>query len=83
MDFFCETEIYFETLKVGILDSWNLSFNTKSAMPWYEAERFCNLTNSHLVEIFNQTQQDFLVMRAYELEVITAKNHEFCIGGHP
>ena len=70
-------------LKVKILDSWNLSFNTKLAMTWYEAERFCNLTNSHLVEIFNQTQQDFLVMRAYELEVITAENHEFCIGGHP
>ena len=52
-------------------------------MSWHEAQSFCNLeeTNSaHLVEIFNQEQQDYMVKKAFEAESFTLSEREWWIG---
>ena len=59
-----------------------LFFNTTAYMTWQEAEISCAYESDygHLVEIFNQAQQDFLVNKAYEIEALTARKHFWWIG---
>ena len=58
-------------------------------MSWHEAQSFCNSiscpnseepNSAHLVEIFNQEQQDFMVMKAFEAESFTLSEREWWIG---
>ena len=52
-------------------------------MTWTEAQRFCGSAesyNSHLVEIFNQEQQDYLAMKAFESELLTGSERNWWIG---
>ena len=50
-------------------------------MTWIEAQQFCSQRNdSHLVEIFSQGHQDFLVVELYSLEIITGSRHDWWIG---
>ena len=58
-------------------------------MSWHEAQNFCNSiscpnseepNSAHLVEIFNQEQQDFMVMKAFEAESFTLSEREWWIG---
>ena len=49
-------------------------------MTWIEAQQFCSQSNdSHLVEIFSQGHQDFLVVELYSLE-LTGSKHYWWIG---
>ena len=66
-----------------------LLFNATEAMSWHEAQSFCNSiscpnseepNSAHLVEIFNQEQQDFMVMKAFEAESFTLSEREWWIG---
>ena len=53
---------------------WNmgcLSFNVTKPMRWAEAQSFCKSLDSHLVEIFKDEQQAFMVMKSYEVEALT------------
>ena len=43
-------------------------------MTWIEAQQFCSQNNdSHLVEIFSQGHQDFLLVELYSLELNVGK----------
>ena len=58
-----------------------LSFNASQPMAWNEAEDFCkSFSNSHLVEIFNSEQQEFMVMKLYEFEELTGQKYSWWIG---
>ena len=56
-----------------------LFFNTITKMTWPEAQISCASENNHghLVEIFNQEQQDFLVYKAFEIEALTGTVWKF------
>ena len=49
-------------------------------MSWYEAQNFCNSSNSHLVEIMNQKQLQYIRDKAYEFERETNKKRDWWIG---
>ena len=49
-------------------------------MSWYEAQNFCNSSNSHLVEIMNQKQFQYIRDKAYEFERETNKKRDWWIG---
>ena len=49
-------------------------------MSWHDAQNFCNSENAHLVEIFSQEQQDYMVMKAFEAELLTGSEREWWIG---
>ena len=49
-------------------------------MNWIEAQQFCSQIDSHLVEIFSQGHQDFLVAELYSLELNTGSKHHWWIG---
>ena len=58
-----------------------LSFNASQPMAWNEAEDFCkSVNNSHLVEIFNSEQQEFMVMKLYEFVELTGQENTWWIG---
>ena len=58
-----------------------LSFNASQPMAWNEAEDFCkSFNNSHLVEIFNSEQQEFMVMKLYEFVELTGQENTWWIG---
>ena len=42
-------------------------------MNWIEAQQFCSQIDSHLVEIFSQGHQDFLLVELYSLELNVGK----------
>ena len=45
-------------------------------MTWNEAQQFCSQSNdSHLVEIFSQGHQDFLLVELYSLELNVGKQY--------
>ena len=45
-------------------------------MTWIEAQQFCSQSNdSHLVEIFSQGHQDFLLVELYSLELNVGKHY--------
>ena len=45
-------------------------------MTWIEAQQFCSQSNdSHLVEIFSQGHQDFLLVELYSLELNVGKQY--------
>ena len=50
-----------------------LSFNATQKMTWHEAQDFCMSMNSHLIEIFIQEQQDFIVMKSLEIQDLLGK----------
>ena len=50
-------------------------------MAWNEAVDFCkSVNNSHLVEIFNAEQQEFMVMKLYEFVELTGQENTWWIG---
>ena len=50
-------------------------------MTWIEAQQFCSQNNdSHLVEIFSQAHQDFLVVELYSLELSGGGKYLWWIG---
>merc|ERR1712026_558003 len=52
-------------------------------MSWHAAQSFCKSEpaySSHLVEIFNQEQQDYMVMKAFEAESLTGSEREWWFG---
>ena len=50
-------------------------------MTWIEAQQFCSQSNdSHLVEIFSQGHQDFLLVELYSLELSTGGKRSWWIG---
>ena len=76
----------FQNKRVKLLLSQSpgcILFNATSPMTWTEAQRFCGSAesyNSHLVEIFNQEQQDYLTMKAHEAELLTGSESNWWIG---
>ena len=50
-----------------------LYFNTSRPTSWIEAQRSCEAAHdeAHLVEILNQEQQDYMVMKAEEISYLT------------
>ena len=59
-----------------------LLFNATSPLLWIEAENFCGGSgnSAHLVEIFNEYQQDFLVAEALQSELLTGQSRPWWIG---
>ena len=58
-----------------------LLFDVSSAKSWLDSEDFCGRNYSaHLVEIFNEEQQEYMMMKAFELELITGRNRKWWIG---
>ena len=54
-------------------------------MTWEEAENYCESLTfphffTHLVEIFNIDQHEYLVKKAYEYEVVTGSPREWGLG---
>ena len=63
------------------LDLGCLLFDVSSAKTWLDSEDFCGGNYSaHLVEIFNEEQQEYMEMKAFELELITGKARNWWIG---
>ena len=54
-----------------------LYFNTSRPASWIEAQRSCLAAHAgaHLVEILNQEQQDYMVMKAEEIFALTQNNN--------
>merc|ERR1719150_3259801 len=57
-----------------------LLFNPTTSMNWIVAQQFCSLIDSHLVEIFSQGHQDFLLVELYSLELSGGGKHPWWIG---
>ena len=59
-----------------------LLFNATSPLLWIEAENFCGGSgnSAHLVEIFDEYQQDFLVAEALQSELLTGQSRPWWIG---
>ena len=69
-------EIPLRPQKISPGFSWpyNTIHNATNSVTWTEAQNFCHSEDaysSHLVEIFSQEQQDFAVMKIYEVELHT------------
>ena len=47
-----------KSLKLGCL-----YFHGQSAMTWPDASKYCQNHDSHLIEIFNETQLEFIQMK--------------------
>ena len=59
-----------------------LYFGTSLSVAWNEAQDFCSYLNSdsHLVEIFSEDQQHFLMVMALEFEVLGNEKRNWWIG---
>ena len=58
-----------------------LLFDVSSAKSWLDSENFCGKNYSaHLVEIFNEEQQEYIMMKAFELELITGNARWWWLG---
>ena len=58
-----------------------LLFNVTNPGSWLEGQDSCAKNhNSHLVEIYNQEHQDYLEMKAYEIELFSGGGRYWWIG---
>ena len=59
-----------------------LFFDTTNQMDWPEAQESCkSMANTgHLVEIFSEEQQSFLVAKAFEIQALTGQSNPWWIG---
>ena len=58
-----------------------LLFDVSSDKSWLDSEDVCGKNYSaHLVEIFNEEQQEYIMMKAFELELITGNARWWWLG---
>ena len=60
-----------------------LLMNGTVAVSWHQAQAYCKSMaggSSHLVEIFNQEQQDYMTSMAYQAEALTGRERDWWIG---
>ena len=58
-----------------------LLFDVSTEKSWLDSENFCGKNfSAHLVEIFNEEQQEYIMMKAFELELITGKARYWWLG---
>ena len=58
-----------------------LLFDVSTERSWLDSENFCGKNYSaHLVEIFNEEQQEYIMMKAFELELITGNARWWWLG---
>ena len=58
-----------------------LLFDTTSPKPWMESLDFCkDNQNSHLIEIFNEQHQEYIIAKAIEIGIETGKRRNWWIG---
>ena len=59
-----------------------LMFDGNKSMAWNEAQNFCQKldSNSHLVEIFSDDQQEFMIFNAIEYEEFSGNARNWWIG---
>ena len=69
-------------LDARILNMGCLNFNGTKSMAWNDAQDFCHSLNinSHLVEIFSEEQQQFMVIQALLYEEYSGKARNWWIG---
>ena len=58
-----------------------LLFDTNSPKAWLESLDFCkDNQNSHLIEIFNEQHQEYIMAKALEIGIETGKKRNWWIG---
>ena len=82
-----ETSFAIRNCPNGWLDAQNfnlgcLIFDGNKSMAWNEAQNYCQKldSNSHLVEIFSDDQQEFMIFNAIEYEEFSGYARNWWIG---